>query len=36
MGKAREVMDFGGEETRRVRLDPGEPFRVRRQKWATF
>jgi hypothetical protein len=36
MGKAREVLDFGGEETRRVRLDPGEPFRVRRQKWATF
>jgi hypothetical protein len=36
MGKAREVLDFAGEETRRVRLDPGEPFRVRRQKWATF
>jgi len=36
MGDAREVMDFGGEETRRIRLDPGEPFRVRRQKWATF
>src|SRR6185295_1304353 len=37
MGDAREVMDFGGgEEARRVRLDPGEPFRVRRQKWATF
>jgi hypothetical protein len=36
MGKAREVMDFGSGETRRVRLDPGEPFRVRRQKWATF
>ncbi|HYX24140.1 MAG TPA: hypothetical protein VFC23_08315, partial [Thermoanaerobaculia bacterium] len=36
MGKAREAMDFGGEETRRVRLEPGRPFRVRRQKWATF
>lgn len=36
MGRAREVMDFGGQETRRLRLDPGEPFRVRRQKWATF
>jgi hypothetical protein len=36
MGKAREVMDFSGEETRRVQLDPGEPFRVRRQTWATF
>ncbi len=37
MGRARAAMDFGaGEETRRVRLDPGEPFRVRRQKWATF
>jgi hypothetical protein len=36
MGRAREAMDLGGEETRRVRLDPGEPFRVRRQKWATF
>ena len=36
LGKAREALDFGGEETRRVRLDPGAPFRVRRQKWATF
>jgi len=36
MGRAREAMDFGGEETRRVRLEPGKPFRVRRQKWATF
>jgi hypothetical protein len=36
MGKARQVLDFGGEETRRVQIDPGEPFRVRRQKWATF
>ena len=36
MGDAREVMDFGGEETRRIQLNPGEPFRVRRQKWATF
>ena len=36
MGRAREAMDFAGEETRRVRLEPGEPFRVRRQKWATF
>jgi hypothetical protein len=37
MGDAREVLDFGpGEEARRVRLVPGEPFRVRRQKWATF
>jgi hypothetical protein len=36
MGDAREVMDFGGEEARRIRIDPGEPFRVRRQKWATF
>ncbi|HEY0513301.1 MAG TPA: hypothetical protein VGH73_15435 [Thermoanaerobaculia bacterium] len=36
MGKAREVLDFGGEETRRVRIEPGEPFRVRRQTWATF
>jgi hypothetical protein len=36
MGRAGEVMDFGGEETRRVVLEPGGPFRVRRQKWATF
>jgi hypothetical protein len=37
MGRARAAMDFGGgEETRRVQLDPGAPFRVRRQKWATF
>lgn len=36
MGDAREVLDFEGEETRRVRLDPGEPFRVRRQRTATF
>jgi hypothetical protein len=36
MGDAREVMDFSGEEARRIRLEPGEPFRVRRQKWATF
>jgi len=37
MGDARETMDFGaGEEARRIRLAPGEPFRVRRQKWATF
>jgi hypothetical protein len=37
MGNAREAMDFGGaEEARRIRLQPGEPFRVRRQKWATF
>jgi hypothetical protein len=28
MGKAREVMDFGGEETRRVQIDSGEPFTV--------
>ncbi|HKI04645.1 MAG TPA: hypothetical protein VKK31_21880 [Thermoanaerobaculia bacterium] len=35
MGDAREVMDFGGEETRRIRLDPGQPFRVRRQKAGT-
>ncbi len=37
MGDAREVLDFGpAEETRRIRLEPGEPFRVRRQKLATF
>jgi hypothetical protein len=37
MGDAREVLDFGkDEEARRIRLVPGEPFRVRRQKWATF
>ncbi|HEV2854909.1 MAG TPA: hypothetical protein VHC97_19105 [Thermoanaerobaculia bacterium] len=36
LGDAREVLDFGAEEARRVQLDPGEPFRVRRQKWATF
>ena len=37
MGKAHEAMDFGGaEESRRIRLEPGGPFRVRRQKWATF
>jgi hypothetical protein len=37
MGEAREEMDFGtGDEVRRIRLAPGEPFRVRRQKWATF
>ncbi len=36
LGDAREVLEFEGEETRRVRLDPGEPFRVRRQKTATF
>jgi hypothetical protein len=37
MGDAHESLDFGkGEEARRIRLEPGEPFRVRRQKWATF
>jgi hypothetical protein len=36
MGDAREVLDFAGEETRRIRLEPGEPFRVRRQRTATF
>jgi hypothetical protein len=36
LGDAHEVLDFGGEEARRIQLDPGEPFRVRRQKWATF
>ncbi|HEX9943426.1 MAG TPA: hypothetical protein VGG03_15530 [Thermoanaerobaculia bacterium] len=37
MGDAREALDFGkDEEARRIRLVPGEPFRVRRQKWATF
>ena len=36
MGRAREILDFGGEETRRIVLEPGEPFRVRRQKWATY
>jgi hypothetical protein len=36
MGKSREAFDFAGEETRRVVLEPGAPFRVRRQKWATF
>ncbi len=36
LGDDREVMDFQGEETRRVLLEPGEPFRVRRLKAATF
>jgi hypothetical protein len=37
MGDARETLDFGNaEETRRIRLDPGPPFRVRRQTFATF
>lgn len=37
MGNAREVLDFGtAEEVRRILLRPGEPFRVRRQKLATF
>ena len=37
MGEGREVLDFGSaDEARRIRLEPGEPFRVRRQKWATF
>ncbi len=39
MGKTRQAFDFAGdagEQTRRVVLEPGAPFRVRRQKWATF
>jgi hypothetical protein len=39
MGKSREAFDFAGDagqQTRRVVLEPGAPFRVRRQKWATF
>ena len=37
MGDAREVLDFrAAEEARRIRLEPGEPFRVRRQTFATF
>jgi hypothetical protein len=37
MGDGHEAMDFAmAEEARRIRLEPGEPFRVRRQKWATF
>lgn len=37
MGDAREILDFGMKsESRRIRLEPGEPFRVRRQKLATF
>ena len=36
MGNAREALDFGEAGERRIQLLPGEPFRVRRQKWATF
>ena len=37
MGDAREVLEVGGApETRRVRLAPGEPFRVRRLRDVTF
>jgi hypothetical protein len=37
MGAAREVLDFGPDaETRRIQLAPGDPFRVRRQRLATF
>jgi hypothetical protein len=37
MGDAREVLEMAGaQEVRRVRLDPGEPFRIRRQRFNTF